>query len=150
MANSFLSLQVHVVFSTKNRERWISPDVEMEVWAYLAGIINKLGGKALQIGGVEDHIHILLAMPATISLSKLVQSIKGDSSKWISQTWPAMRGFHWQDGYGAFTVGQSQIPNTIAYIKNQRTHHQRKTFEEEYQAFLKAHGIEVEEKFVFG
>jgi REP element-mobilizing transposase RayT len=150
MANSFLSLQVHVVFSTKNRERWISPQVECEVWAYLSGIIKNQGGKALQIGGIEDHVHLLLAMPATLALSNLVKSIKGDSSKWISQTWPSMREFRWQDGYGAFTVGHSQIADTIAYIKNQRQHHQRKSFEEEYKAFLKVHGIEVEDQYIFG
>jgi REP element-mobilizing transposase RayT len=150
MANSFLSLQVHVVFSTKNRERWISPQVESEVWAYLSGIIKNQGGKALQIGGIEDHVHLLLTMPATLALSNLVKCIKGDSSKWISQTWPSMREFRWQDGYGAFTVGQSQIADTIAYIKNQRQHHQRKSFEEEYKAFLKVHGIEAEDKYIFG
>ena len=150
MANSFLSLQVHVVFSTKNRERWISPQVECEVWAYLSGIIKNQGGKALQIGGIEDHVHLLLAMPATLALSNLVKSIKGDSSKWISQTWPSMREFRWQDGYGAFAVGQSQIADTIFYIKNQRQHHQRKSFEEEYKAFLKVHGIEAEDKYIFG
>ena len=150
MANSFLSLQVHVVFSTKNRERWISPQVECEVWAYLSGIIKNQGGKALQIGGIEDHVHVLLAIPATLALSNLVKSIKGDSSKWISQTWPSMREFRWQDGYGAFTVGQSQIADTIFYIKNQRQHHQRKSFEEEYKAFLKVHGIEAEDKYIFG
>jgi len=89
-------------------------------------------------------------MPATLALSNLVKSIKGDSSKWISQTWPSMREFRWQDGYGAFTVGQSQIADTIAYIKNQRQHHQRKSFEEEYKAFLKVHGIEAEDKHIFG
>ena len=150
MANSFLSLQVHVVFSTKNRERWISPQVECEVWGYLSGIIKNQGGKALQIGGIEDHVHVLLAIPATLALSNLVKSIKGDSSKWISQTWPSMREFRWQDGYGAFTVGQSQIADTIFYIKNQRQHHQRKSFEEEYKAFLKVHGIEAEDKYIFG
>ena len=150
MANSFLSLQVHVVFSTKNRERWISPQVECEVWAYLAGIIKNQGGKALLIGGIEDHVHLLLAMPATLALSNLVKSIKGDSSKWISQTWPSMREFLWQDGFGAFAVGQSQIADTIFYIKNQRQHHQRKSFEEAYKTFLKVHGIEAEDKYIFG
>jgi REP element-mobilizing transposase RayT len=150
MANTFLSLQYHVVFSTKNRERWIAAQVESEIWAYLAGIIKHQGGKPLQIGGVEDHVHLLFAMPATLALSNLVKSIKGDSSRWISQTWPAMREFGWQDGYGAFTVGQSQIADSIAYIKNQREHHQRKTFEEEYRAFLKFHCIESDEKYIFG
>ena len=110
----------------------------------------RLRGKALQIGGIEDHVHLLLTMPATLALSNLVKSINGDSSKWISQTWPSMREFRWQDGYGAFAVGQSQIADTIFYIKNQRQHHQRKSFEEEYKAFLKVHGIEAEDKYIFG
>jgi REP element-mobilizing transposase RayT len=150
MANSYLSLHVHVVFSTKNRNRWLSPEIEAEVWSYLAGIIKNQGGNALQIGGVEDHIHILLTMPATISMSQMVKSIKGDSSKWISQNWPNMRGFHWQDGYGAFSVGQSQVAATVAYIKKQRQHHQRKSFEDEYKTFLTKHGIESDEKYIFG
>ena len=116
----------------------------------LSGIIKNQGGKALQIGGIEDHVHLLLAMPATLALSNLVKSIKGDSSKWISQTWPSMREFRWQDGFGAFAVGQSQIADTIFYIKNQRQHHQRKSFEEAYKAFFKVHGIEAEDKYIFG
>jgi putative transposase len=150
MANSFLSFQIHLVFSTKNRERWLNQTIEDTVWSYSAGIIRTHSGKAIQIGGVEDHIHILLSMPATIALSDFVKRIKGESSKWISAQWPHMREFRWQDGYGAFTIGQSQIADTIAYIRNQRQHHQHKTFEQEYRSFLHVHNIECEEKYIFG
>lgn len=150
MANSFLSLQIHLVFSTKNRERWINESIEQQVWSYLAGIIRAHDSKAIQIGGFDDHIHILMSIPATITISDLVKRIKGESSKWISNQWPHMRDFRWQDGYGAFTLGQSQIADTVAYIRNQRAHHQSKTFEGEYRRFLQIHGIEVDEKYIFG
>jgi REP element-mobilizing transposase RayT len=150
MANSFISLFVHVVFSVKNRKRLIAEEIEREIWQYLGGICRAHGVKAVQIGGVEDHVHLLLGLPATLSLSDFIKRLKGESSKWISATFPALREFNWQDGYGGFSVGQSQIEATVAYIKKQREHHHRKTFEEEYRAFLQAHGIEVEEKYIFG
>ena len=150
MANSFLALQIHLVFSTKNRERWLDESIEKDVWSYLAGIIRTHGGTAIQIGGFDDHIHILMSIPATIALSDFVKRIKGESSKWISNQWPRMRDFRWQDGYGAFSVGKSQISDTVAYIRNQRQHHQRKSFEDEYRAFLQVHGIESDEKYIFG
>lgn len=150
MANSFLSLHVHVVFSTKNRERWIHENIENELWSYMAGIIRTHGGKALQIGGMEDHIHILMMIPATIALSDFIKRIKGESSKWLSQSYTEMRGFHWQDGYGAFSIGQSQIPQTITYIQNQKEHHRQNTFEQEYKSFLEKHGISYNEKFALG
>ncbi len=149
MANTYTSLHYHIVFSTKRRERLIAPALEQRVWPYLGGIARENGMKAWCIGGVEDHVHLLLGIPATIAVSKATQLIKGGSSKWVHETFSELRAFAWQDGYGAFTVGKSQIPETMAYIENQREHHRTKTFQEEYLAFLRKHEIEYDERYVF-
>lgn len=147
MANTYCALHYHIVFSTKNRVPWIAPDIESRVWAYLGGITRENGTIALGVGGVEDHIHMLVGIPPTIAVSKAVQRLKSGSSQWIHETFPDLRDFTWQDGYGAFTVGQSQIPDTLTYIAGQREHHRVKTFREEYFAFLKKHAIEFEERY---
>jgi len=149
MANTFTSLRYHVAFSTKQRKRWISPEIEERVWSYLAGIVKQHGMQPLTIGGVEDHVHLLLGIPPTLAVSDSVRQIKAGSSKWIRETFPEIVGFTWQDGYGAFTVGRSQIDATVDYIRGQREHHRVKTFEEEYVAFLKAHDIQFDPRYVF-
>ncbi len=150
MANTFTSLHYHIVFSTKSRERWLRSDMENDVWRYLGGICRAHDVKALQIGGVEDHVHLLIGMPPALALSDVVKRIKGESSKWLSAEVKGMKGFGWQDGYGAFTVGKSQITDAIHYIQNQREHHENVTFEDEYRRFLHIHGITAEEKYIFG
>ena len=150
MANTYTSLHYHVVFSSKNRERWIRPDVEERIWAYLGGIAKQNGMKPLQIGGIEDHVHVLLGAPPVLTPAKIAQLIKGGSSGWIQETIPGMKGFGWQDGYGAFTVSKSDVPALIAYIQDQRKHHRTKTFQEEYRELLKRHGIECDERYVWG
>lgn len=149
MANTYTSLHYHVVFSTKRREPLIALSMEQRVWSYLGGIAHNNEMKPLCIGGIEDHVHMLLGLPPTLAVSKAVQLIKGGSSKWIHDTVPELRGFAWQDGYGGFTVGKSQIPDTIAYIQGQREHHRTRTFQEEYLAFLRKHEIEFDERYVF-
>lgn len=149
MANTYTSLHYHIVFSTKRRQRLIAPAMEERIWSYLGGIAHNNDMKSLCIGGVEDHIHLLLGLSATLAVSKAVQLIKGGSSKWIHDTVPELRGFSWQDGYGAFTVGKSQIPDTVAYIQGQRDQHRTRTFQEEYLAFLRKHEIEFDERYVF-
>ena len=106
--------------------------------------------KALSIGGVVEHAPVLLSLPSTISIAKGVQLIKGGSSKWISDTFPSLKDFAWQVGYGAFSVSISHVEETTNYIKNQKEHHRLKTFQEEYLAFLKKHGIEYDEKYLWG
>ncbi len=149
MANTYTSLHYHVVFSTKNRERWITPEIEERVWAYLGGIAKEHKMKPLQIGGIEDHIHMLLGAPPTLAPSKIAQLIKGGSSGWIHETFPDMSRFAWQDGYGAFTVSKSNIPNVTTYIQNQREHHSRMTFQEEYLQLLHKHEIEYDERYLW-
>lgn len=148
MANSYISGLVHYVFSTKERRKSISPTTQPKLWAYLGGIARRNGMKALAIGGTEDHVHVLLSLPATIPISKAVQLLKGGSSKWMNDEFHD--AFSWQEGYGAFTVGISQVRPTIDYINFQAEHHKQRSFEEEFVAFLKRHGIQYEEKYVLG
>lgn len=106
--------------------------------------------KALAVGGIEDHAHLLLSLPTTISIAQAIQQIKGGSSKWIHETFPERRDFAWQEGYSAFSIGVSQVEDTVSYIRSQAEHHRRKTFQEEFLAFLKRHGIEYDERYVWG
>lgn len=150
MANTYTALHYHIVFSTKNREPWLTPDKESRIWEYLGGIARANGMKALKVGGCDDHIHILLALPTTMTVSKAVQLLKGASSRWIHETDNDMMAFAWQDGYGAFTAGISQISDTMQYIEGQREHHRTKSFQEEYIHFLRKHGVEYDERYVWG
>ena len=150
MANTFTSLHYHFVFSTKNREPWIVREVEERVWSFLGGIVRENGMNPILIGGMPDHIHIAVGLPATIAVSKAIQQIKGGSSKWLKETFPTMRSFGWQDGYGAFAVSKSALAELTKYIENQREHHRTKTFQEEFVALLVRHGIEYDERYIWG
>jgi len=149
MPNTYTSLHYHIVFSTKHRERWILPEIEQRIWAYLGGIAKENQIQPVRIGGVEDHVHLLLGAPATMPPSKIAQLIKGGSSAWIHHTFSTLHGFAWQDGYGAFTVSQSHMPDVAAYIHGQREHHRTKTFQEEYLALLQKHQIAYEERYLW-
>ena len=143
--HSFVSCLMHVVFSTKDRRPFITPDLEKRLWPYLGGIAGKNKMKALKVGGVSDHIHILLSLPSTLAIAKAVQLIKGNSSKWVHDEFPQHAAFEWQEGYGAFSIGVSGIDNTIAYIGNQAEHHHKKTFKDELESILKKHEMKYEE-----
>jgi REP element-mobilizing transposase RayT len=150
MANTYTSLHYHLIFSTKNREPWLHRDIEQRIWEFLGGIARRNDMKALQIGGIEDHVHLIVGVPATLAVSKALQLLKGSSSTWIHETFPDLTQFQWQDGYGAFTVSKSQLPEVIHYVAHQRDHHHDRTFQEEYRAFLEKHGIEYDERYVWG
>lgn len=149
MPHSYVSNLMHCTFSTIERFPFIDQELESRLWPYIGGIARENSMKALSIGGVEDHIHALLSLPATMSFSKAAQLIKGGSSKWIHDTFPSLRKFAWQEGYGGFSVSISQVPKTIAYIEGQREHHRKKTFQEEFMALLKKHGISYDERYLF-
>jgi len=138
------------VFSTKGRQPWITPDVRDRLFDYLGGIAKTHKMTSLRVGGTENHVHHLVALPATLSAAKAIQFLKGNSSKWIHDTFPQHRHFEWQEGYGAFSVSVSQVAQTIAYINNQREHHRIKTFEEEFIQFLKKHHINYDARYVWG
>ena len=146
MANTYTSLHYHLTFSTNNREPWIAQEIEDRVWAYIGGVVRTHKMTAIQIGGIEDHIHALIMAPPTVSPSQIAQYLKGDSSKWIHEEFLKLRGFAWQNGYGGFTLSKSQIPEVVKYIKNQREHHRKKTFQEEYLELLQKHGVDYDER----
>jgi putative transposase len=150
MANTYTSLHYHLVFSTKNRQPFLVEAIRDRVFAYLGGIARKNGINALEIGGVADHVHLLLSIPAPLPVSKAVQLLKGGSSHWLKETFPNMNDFARQDGYAAFTVGQSQLDDIRAYIRSQPEHHRTKTFAEEYRAFLIRHHIQYDEHYLLG
>jgi REP element-mobilizing transposase RayT len=148
MSHTYISDLVHCVFSTKLRRNLIAPQVQPDLWAFLGGIARKNGFKALIAGGTENHAHILLSMPATLPLAKAMQLIKGASSRWMNEK--HADGFAWQEGYGAFTIGVSQMRDTVAYIRGQKEHHRKRSFEEEFLAFLKKNGVAYDPKYVWG
>lgn len=152
MPHSYVNCLMHCVcvFSTKERRKLITPDIRDRLWAFIGGIARENQMKALIVGGVENHVHILLSVPSTLSIAKAVQLIKGGSSKWVHDAFPSHNDFAWQEGYGAFSVSISQVEHTIAYIRNQEEHHRKKTFEQEFVSFLKKHSIEYDERYVFG
>jgi REP element-mobilizing transposase RayT len=150
MAHSYVSALFHCVFSTKERRKTITEDIQERLWLYMGGIARKNKMRALATGGVEDHVHVLLSIPSTLSIAKAMQLIKGGSSTWVHDTFPDHQEFEWQEGYGAFSIGVSQKADTKAYIANQREHHRTKTFQEEFVAFLERHEIEYDPRFVWG
>jgi putative transposase len=149
MAHSFVSGLFHCVFSTKGRRNLITPDLRERLWPYMGGIARENGLTALSIGGIADHVHLLIAVSSTISIAKAIQFIKGGSSKWVHDTFPKHQYFSWQEGYGAFSIGVSQIDRTVAYIQSQAEHHHKKTFQEEFIGILKRHGIQYDERYIW-
>lgn len=133
MANSYASLFYHVVFSTKNRAFCITEDIENRVWKYIGGVARKHRMTAVQVGGIEDHIHALILAPPVIAPAKIAQFLKGDSSKWINDELLGRKWPGWQDGYSAFSVSKSIVPKVVDYIRTQREHHQTESFESEYR-----------------
>jgi putative transposase len=146
---SCISAYFHCVFSTKDRRPFITPELQERLWPFLGGIARQNKMRAIEIGGVEDHVHILLSLPATMAVSKTMQLIKGGSSKWIHENFPEHRDFGWQDEYGAFSVSLSQLDKTIEYIKGQEAHHRKMTFQAEFLALLKRHRIEYDERYLW-
>ncbi len=138
------------MFSTKGRQRLIVPALREQLWPYLGGIARQNDIKALAVGGIEDHVHIVLSLPSRMEIAKALQLIKSGSSKWIHDTFSNQRGFAWQEGYGAFSIGISQLDATIAYVNSQPEHHHNKTFEEEFLAILERHGIPYDFCVMFG
>ena len=150
MANTYYSLHYHLIFSTKNRVAYLKPEIEQRVWAYIGGVSRQHKMTDLQVGGFDDHIHALVMAPPTIAPSQIAQWLKGDSSRWIHETFPDLQDFAWQEGYGAFTVSKSNLEAIAGYIQKQRQHHQRKSFQEEYRELLQNLGIEYDERYLWG
>ena len=142
MPHSQICCLVHVVFATAERRPVVGEDMRETLHRYVGGIARGHGMPALAVGGTADHIHVLLSLPRTISVAKAVQLLKSSSSKWVHESFPGAKGFAWQEGYGAFSIGVSQREVTVRYIETQAEHHKRYSFAEEIKKFLAIHEIE--------
>ena len=150
MAQSLSRLWTHLIFSTKDRFPFLSDKVlRRETHAYLAEMLRKHNCETLVVGGVEDHAHLLFALWRTHAIASLVKEIKRTSSGWIKVASRKLLKFHWQGGYAAFSVSQSNLADVIRYIENQEEHHKRVTFQDEYRAFLNAYGVEFDERYIW-
>ncbi len=150
MAHSFAVCNIHYVFSTKDRANLIYADIQDRLWAFMGGIARQNNISPLAIGGTDNHAHALLGIPAAMPLAKAVQLVKGGSSKWLGETFSQCADFAWQEGYGAFSVSASVLPEVRRYITSQLDHHGHRTFEQEYVMMLERHGIEFDVDDVFG
>ncbi|MBU8901619.1 MAG: IS200/IS605 family transposase [Victivallales bacterium] len=149
MGHTYTSLHYHIVFSTKQRIGLISPELKKSLSAYIAKIINNEYGFARRIDGTDNHIHICADLKSRFSLSDILRTIKSNSSKWINANFSIKGGFAWQEGYGAFTVSKSSIPDVIKYIAVQEEHHKKMTFKEEFVKLLQKHEIKYDEKYIW-
>ncbi len=149
MPGTYTNLSYHLVFSTKSRAPLIDASFREELYCYLGGIIRGEGGVSQQIGGVSNHVHLLVSLKPTMTLSDLLMRLKANSSKWTNETRKSARRFAWQDGYAAFTVSKSQVPHVVDYIRNQERHHARTDFKTELTELLKRHGIDYDERYLW-
>src|SRR6266478_509990 len=136
MPQSLSRILIHLVFSTKNRLRILTPAIQSELHPYLAGTLDNIECPSLRVGGVEDHVHLFFGLSRTRTIADLVETVKTSSSKWIKTKGVTFADFHWQSGYGAFSVSQSDADGVVDYIRNQAQHHQKMTFQEEYRRLL--------------
>ncbi len=146
MAHTYTHLLIHALFSTKDREPHLDAELRPQLFAYLGGIITKLGGKPVLIGGVSDHTHILFLLPPTLSVSDLMEKVKANSSKWVHDRWARRERFAWQTGYTAFSVSESSAAKAKEYIADQEGHHRRMTYQEEVLKFLNMHAVEYDRR----
>lgn len=149
MPQSFSNTLIHIVFSTKNRVNFIDDGIEKHLFGYLGRTCNKLNCNTIIVGGYRNHIHILCSLYRPMSQSVLVKNIKANSSKWMKTQGAKYLDFYWQDGFAVFSVSQSNSNKLIKYIQNQRQHHERKSFDNEYRELLSMHNIEFDEKYLW-
>jgi putative transposase len=148
VSQSLSHLVIHIIFSTKHRRPLLRPDkVRCEIYAYLAGTLKNLGRDPIKIGGTADHVHILSSLSKTVALADLIQRLKGSSSKVLKEK--GIRGFNWQNGYGAFSVSESSVASVAAYVDNQEKHHRKLTFQEEFRALLQKHRVAFDEQYLW-
>lgn len=149
MANTYSQVYLHFIFAPKFRAALIDKKWEDELFKYITGIVQKGKSKMLCINGVPDHIHMLIGFETVLSIGEIMQDVKAYSSKWINSKKFLSSRFEWQSGYGVFSYSKSQIPRVIRYIKNQKEHHKKKNFIEEYREFLEKFQVEFDERYIF-
>lgn len=149
MPQSLSRILVHLVFSTKNREPVLTPAIRAELHPYLAGTLDKIDCPSLRVGGVADHVHLFFGLSRTRTTAEVVEVVKTSSSKWIKTKGTAFGAFHWQSGYGAFSVSQSDADAVVEYVRNQEQHHRKMTFQDEYRRLLERYRISYDEAYVW-
>ena len=149
MPQSYAALFCHIIFSTKNREPIISPELQPRLYAYMGGVLRNEGDVLLAVGGMPDHIHLLASLTRQTSVAEVVRAVKANSSGWIHETFPPLGGFAWQNGYGAFSVSASAVPAVKRYLAAQDEHHRKRIFQEEFIKFLRRHGIDYNERYLW-
>src|SRR5262245_44221993 len=147
MSQSLARVLVHLVFSTKNRQPFLRPEVRDRTFEYLGGILNALDCPVVKVGGVADHVHLLFVLGRTVAISTAVEEVKKEPSKWAKTH--VDRGFYWQNGYGIFSVSPSQTPMVVTYIANQDRHHKERTYQDELRELLEKHGVKWDERYVW-
>jgi REP element-mobilizing transposase RayT len=146
MAHSYINLKYHIVFGTKYRQPWITPDFEADLYAFVSGLIRNRRGRLIAVGGIEDHLHILAGLPQTVTLAAVVKIIKTNTSTFGKEK-SGNPAFGWQEGYAAFSVSESQVPRVRRYIQRQKLHHRTMTYQDEVRTLCRQHGIQVEPAF---
>jgi REP element-mobilizing transposase RayT len=141
------NLVLHLIFSTKDRQPLITPEIRADLFGYLGGIIREMRGTALIINGAYDHVHMLIRIRPAQAAAEIARVVKTNSSRWVGEKWNV--SFAWQTGYGAFSVSESNVPAVSRYIATQEEHHKKMTFQEEYLAFLKKHKIAYDERYIW-
>lgn len=149
MPQSLSNILIHLIWSTKDRHSWLTPGIREKAHAFLAGSVRQMGCEAYQVGGVADHVHLAVRLSRTLSVADLVKEVKTASSKWLKEQGQEYNGFHWQQGYGAFSLGMSQKDALLQYIENQEEHHRTRTFQDEYREFLQKYEIGYDERYVW-
>jgi putative transposase len=149
MAHSYTNILIHALFSTKDRQPWLTREIKDEAFRYLGGTLNELGGQSLLVNGPADHVHMLFVQPRTLSIASVMEKVKASSSKWVKERWSNRGYFGWQTGYAAFSVSKSHVEQVKRYIANQEEHHRKISFQEEVLAFLKKQGVEYDPRYVF-
>ncbi|HKI00702.1 MAG TPA: IS200/IS605 family transposase [Thermoanaerobaculia bacterium] len=149
MPQSLSRILVHLIFSTKNRLPFLVPEIRTELHPYLSTVLSDNGCPSLQVGGVEDHVHLLFGLSRTLTVAQVVETVKTSSSKWLKTKGSALGSFYWQVGYGAFSVSQSDADAVVRYIQDQERHHRNTTFQDEYRKFLHRYQVPYDENYVW-
>ncbi len=150
MTHSYRIHYFHLIWSTKQRRPFITPEVQTRLYSYLGSVITNNNAHLLEIGGMPDHIHLLIELSNLDKFSYFIRELKASSSRWIHKTFPDLADFSWQEGFGSFTVSYSSLGQVKTYIQNQPEHHKKMTFAEEYKKFLRLHQVNFDERFVLG
>jgi REP element-mobilizing transposase RayT len=149
MSHTFTKLLTHFIFSTKERRSLMDDELQLRLFPYLGRIIREMGGTPLTINGPADHVHLLAQTKASVSIAKLVETVKSNSTGWVHREWKERWAFAWQEGYGAFSVGPVQVPEVVKYIAGQKEHYRTISFQEEFISFLQKYGIEYDERYIW-